>query len=148
MSARRREPTWLSRRLVEAIQLDQLRQHGGSPGLRDENLLESALARPRMRLDHEPDSDLATLAASCAFDLAKNHAFVDGNERVAFAALFTFLGVNGLELEATENDAVRTILALASGEIDENRLGDWIRAHSRTGVPTKRRRKKAVTTGS
>lgn len=147
MSARRREPTWLSQRLVEAIQLDQLRQHGGSLGLRDENLLESALARPRMRFDNEPDSDLAALAASFAFGLAKNHAFVDGNKRVAFAALFTFLGVNGLELEATENDAVRTLLALASGEIDENQLGAWIRTHTRTGVATKRR-KKGLTAGS
>ena len=116
--------------------------------MRDENLLESALARPRMRLDCEPDSDLATLAASYAFGLAKNHAFVDGNERVAFAALFTFLGVNGPELEAAENDAVRTFLALASGEIDENQLADWIRAHARTVVPTKRRRKKGLTAGS
>lgn len=148
MSARGREPTWLSRRLVEAIQLDQLRQHGGSPGLRDENLLESALARPRMRLDYEPDSDLATLAASYAFGLAKNHAFVDGNKRIAFAALFTFLGVNGLEFEATEKDAVRTILALASGEIDESQLAAWIRAHARTEAPTKRRRKKGITAGS
>jgi len=141
MIARRREPTWLSRRLVEAIQLDQLRQHGGSPGLRDENLLESALARPRMRFDYEPDSDLAALAASYAFGLAKNHAFVDGNKRVAFAALFTFLGVNGLELDVAEDDAVRTVLALASGELSEEALASWIRLHSRTGKTARKPRR-------
>ena len=133
MSARRREPRWLSRRLVEAIQQDQIRQHGGSPGLRDAGLLESALARPRMRWEYEPESELADLAASYAFGLAKNHAFVDGNKRVAFAALFTFLDLNGVELTAGEPDAVRTMLAVASGELDEAGLATWIRGQSRRG---------------
>jgi death-on-curing protein len=86
-----------------------------------------------MRFEYEPDSDLATLAASYAFGLAKNHAFVDGNERMSFAALFTFLGVNGQDLDAAEDDAVRTVLALASGELSEEALASWIRLHSRTG---------------
>lgn len=141
MSARPREPAWLSRRLIEAIHVDQLRQHGGSPGLRDENLLESALARPRMRFEYETGCDLATLAASYAFGLAKNHAFVDGNKRIAFAALFTFLGVNGQELDAAEDDAVRTVLALASGELSEEALASWIRLHSRTGKTARKPRR-------
>lgn len=141
MSARPREPAWLSRRLIEAIHVDQLRQHGGSPGLRDENLLESALARPRMRFEYETGCDLATLAASYAFGLAKNHSFVDGNKRIAFAALFTFLGVNGQELDAAEDDAVRTVLALASGELSEEALASWIRLHSRTGKTARKPRR-------
>jgi death-on-curing protein len=141
MSARPREPAWLSRRLIEAIHVDQLRQHGGSPGLRDENLLESALARPRMRFEYETGCDLATLAASYAFGLAKNPAFVDGNKRIAFAALFTFLGVNGQELDAAEDDAVRTVLALASGELSEEALASWIRLHSRTGKTARKPRR-------
>ena len=127
----RKEPRFLSRRLAETIQLDQIRQHGGSPGLRDENLLESALARPRMRFEYEAGADLAALAASLAFGLAKNHPFVDGNKRVALAALFTFLGMNGFDLTASEEDAAKTILDLASSAIGEDKLADWIRANSK-----------------
>lgn len=127
----RKEPRFPSRRLVEAIQLDQIRQHGGSPGLRDEGLLESALARPRMRFEYEDGADLAALAASLAFGLAKNHPFVDGNKRVAFAALFTFLGMNGSELTASESEAVTAILAVASSAMSEEELAAWIRGHSK-----------------
>ena len=91
----RTEPRWLSRRLLDAIHLDQLREHGGSPGVRDENALESALGRPRNRWLYDPASDLATLAAAYGYGLATNHGYVDGNKRVAFMALYTFLALNG-----------------------------------------------------
>ena len=128
----RKEPRYPSRRLVEIIHLDQVRQHGGSPGLRDEALLESALARPKMRFDYDDGADLAALAASLAFGLAKNHPFVDGNKRVALAVLFTFLGINGAELTASETEAVNAILAVASGSLDEPGLATWVRAHSKS----------------
>ena len=127
----RKEPRFPSRRLVEAIQLDQIRQHGGSPGLRDEGLLESALARPAMRFAYEEGCDPADLAASLAFGLAKNHPFVDGNKRVAFATLFTFVGMNGEELTATERKAVEVMLAVSSSAMDEATFAALIRAHSR-----------------
>ena len=124
----RKEPRFPGRRLVEMIHLDLIRQHGGAPGLRDEGLLESALARPAMRFAYEPKADLA---ANLAFGLAKNHPFVDGNKRIALALLFTFLGMNGRELTASERDAVTTILAVASGKLDETGFADWIRQHSK-----------------
>ena len=92
-----------------------------------------------MRREYEPDSDLASLAASLAFGLAKNHPFLDGNKRVAFAALFTFLGANGAELQAEETDAVRTMLAVATGDLSEEELASWIRANSGSGVTKKSR---------
>ncbi|MEZ5312878.1 MAG: type II toxin-antitoxin system death-on-curing family toxin [Thermoanaerobaculia bacterium] len=128
----RQEPRFPGRRLVAMIHLDLIRQHGGSPGLRDEGLLESALARPAMRFAYEAKADLADLAASLAYGLAKNHPFVDGNKRVALALLFTFLGMNDRELAASERDAVTTILAVASGKLDETGFADWIRQHSKT----------------
>jgi death-on-curing protein len=127
----RREPRYPGRRLVELIHLDQIRQHGGSPGLRDEALLESALARPAARFAYDEGADLAELAASLSFGLAKNHPFVDGNKRVALAVLFTFLGMNGVELTATEAEAVRTILGVASGALDETDLATWVRENSK-----------------
>ena len=109
------EPKWLTRRMIEAFHQDQLRQHLGRPGLRDENLLESALARPRQKW-HYGEHDLVALAAAYGYGLASNHAFIDGNKRIAFVALATFLRVNGLVLTAAEEDVVKEILALAAHE--------------------------------
>lgn len=92
-----------------------------------------------MRFKYEAGADLASLGASLAFGLAKNHPFVDGNKRVAFSALFTFLGMNGVELQAPESDAVRTMLALASGELSEEDLARWVRESSRLEKPSKKR---------
>ena len=103
--------------------------HGGMPGLRDENLLESTLARPRQRYAYEPAVDLAALAAAYGFGLARNHPYNDGNKRVAFVAMAVFLGLNGYELTARDADVVTAIVALAAGEIDEEALSDWIRLH-------------------
>ena len=129
--AQRRELRWLSRRLIDAIHLDQLREHGGSPGVRDENALESALARPRNRFVYDPATDLATLAAAYGYGLATNHGYVDGNKRVAFMALYVFLALNGRELGAMELEVVALMLALAAGELTEDELAAWVRSHLR-----------------
>jgi death-on-curing protein len=125
------EPRWLTRRMIESFHDDQLRTHLGLPGIRDENLLESALARPQQKW-HYGERDLTALAAAYGFGLASNHPFVDGNKRAAFVALATFLRINGLRLRTPEEDVVREILALAAGERSETELADWIR--SRTEV--------------
>ena len=129
MARRRKEPRWLARVVVDAIHADQLRQHGGLPGVRDENLLESALARPRQKWEYDDAADLAMLAASYAFGFARNHPYSDGNKRIAFLALITFLGVNDHEFATTDEDVVTTMLALAEGSLTETQLANWVRAH-------------------
>ena len=108
------EPTWLDRSIVQALHADQILEHGGSLGIRDEGLLESALARPQQKWHYEPATDLASLAAAYAFGIAKNHPFVDGNKRAALVAAYTFLAINDLELEAPEPEAVAAIRARLS----------------------------------
>ena len=125
----RQEPRWISRLVVDAIHTDMLLTHGGMPGLRDENALESALARPRQRLSYDPEADLATLAAAYGYGLVRNHPYNDGNKRVALVVMAVFLGLNDCELVAGETDVVTTIVALASGELDEETLENWIRRH-------------------
>jgi death on curing protein len=135
MAAGGREPRWVSRLVVEAAHTDLLLTHGGLPGLRDENLLESALARPRQRYAYDPTtSDLAALAAAYGFGLARNHPFRDGNKRVAFVTMAVFLGLNGIEFTATEAEVVTTIVALASGALEEDALASWIRLRTRGSV--------------
>jgi death on curing protein len=107
----------------------QLRAHGGAAGVRDDGMLESALARPHQKWTYADAPDLATLAAAYAFGLAKNHGYVDGNKRVAFMAAYVFLGLNGKDLDADEPDVVRTIERLAAGRLTESALADWFRAH-------------------
>ena len=123
------EPKWLSRLVVDAIHNDQLREHGGLPGVRDENVLESALARPRQKWHYADRTDVPMLAAAYAFGLVQNHPYRDGNKRVGFLAMVTFLGVNGHDFSATEADVVTEILALADGNVSEEALADWIRQH-------------------
>jgi death-on-curing protein len=129
--ARRSEPRWLSRLVVDAIHADQLRQHGGLPGVRDENVLESALARPRQKWAYDPASDLALLAAAYAFGLVRNHPYRDGNKRIGFLVLATFLGINSHDLDTTDEDVVTTMLALAGGGLTEARLTSRVRDHLR-----------------
>jgi death on curing protein len=131
VAKRRREPQWLTRLVIDAIHHDQLREHGGLPGIRDENVLESALARPQQRWHYTPSADLAALAASYAFGLVGNHPYRDGNKRVGFLAMVTFLGINGLDFEATEAEVVEQILRLAGGSLPEERLAEWIRSRAR-----------------
>ena len=99
------------------------------PGIRDENVLESALARPQQKWHYADNTDVPMLAAAYAFGLVKNHPYRDGNKRIGFLAMVTFLGMNGYELEATDADVVAEILALADGSVAEDALADWIRQH-------------------
>lgn len=122
------EPRWVPRVVVDSIHVEQLREHGGLAGVRDENALEAALARARQQWSYEPTSDIASLAAAYAFGLARAHPFSDGNKRTAFLTMMTFLGLNGKELSATEVDVVEMMVALAAGAVTEAMLADWIRA--------------------
>jgi death-on-curing protein len=126
----RREPRWVDRLVVEAVQFDLIREHGGMPGLRYEHALEAALARPRQRLAYRPAADLAELAAAYGHGLASGHPFHDGNKRIAFVTMAVFLELNGVELEATEPEVVSVMLASAAGELDEDGLAEWLRART------------------
>lgn len=120
------EPVWLSTELIIAIHDEQLEQFGGPSGLRDRGLLESALARP-LNQYASGNEDMAALTAAYAFGLVRNHPFIDGNKRTGLLAVVTFLGLNGIDFVAPEAETAITMLALASGEIDEGELTHWIR---------------------
>jgi len=124
------EPIWIPDLVVKAIHLDQIREHGGLPGLRDADLLESALARPRQRWTYDPNADLADLAAAYGFGIVKNHPFQDGNKRVGLLAIIVFLGLNGITFQASQESAVAAIVGLAAGQVDEHGLAVWIRDNS------------------
>ncbi|MFN5191902.1 MAG: type II toxin-antitoxin system death-on-curing family toxin [Burkholderiales bacterium] len=119
---------WIDKRVLLLLHDESLAEHGGLSGMRDEGLLDSALARPE-NLAAAGEPDIAALAASYTVGLAKNHPFVDGKKRAAFLAMGLFLFVNGYRLEATQADATVTMLAVAAGEIDEPTLAAWIRRH-------------------
>lgn len=122
------EPRWLRRLVVDAIHHDMISTHGGLPGLRDEQLLESALARPKQVLAYGEDADIAALAAAYAYGLARNHPYHDGNKRIAFMAMVVFAELNGFEFDAPEADVVDVMVSLAAGGLEEERLADWLRA--------------------
>ena len=122
------EPIWLDKRISLAMHETLIRDYGGSAGVRDEGLLESALARPQNQLAYG-DPSLTELAAAYAFGIARNHPFVDGNKRTAFMAAYTFLRMNGLRFNAPEVEAVAVIRDLAAGEIGEAELAAWIGAN-------------------
>ena len=126
---RRREPTWLTRRILDVLHDAQICEHGGTAGVRDEGLLESALARPRQKWAYAETPDVATLAAAYVFGLAKNHGYVDGNKRVAFMSAYVFLGLNGHDLTASEADVATTVERAAAGHITEAELADWFRTN-------------------
>lgn len=125
------EPVWISMELAEAIHQRQLAEHGGSDGVRDRGMLESALARPRQRHAYDPGSDVCALAAACAFGIARNHPFVDGNKRTAAVACELFLELNGYRLVAGDADLYPVFLGLAAGEVGEDELAEWLRQNSR-----------------
>ncbi len=122
-----KEPRWVSRIVLDAVHLDQLREHGGLPGVRDENALESALARARNKWEYSEDLDIADLAAAYGFGISSSHPYRDGNKRIAFLAMVIFLGLNGKQLETTETDVVTTILGLADNKLSEKKLAQWVR---------------------
>jgi death-on-curing protein len=117
---------WLHPSAILAMHDEQLVEHGGLPGIRDRNALESALARPRNQAAYgEPDH--ADLAAAYACGFARNHAFSDGNKRIAWIAANVFLGLNGYAVEFSDADAVRTVEAVAEGQISETNFAEWLR---------------------
>lgn len=125
---------WIAPAVLRAVHEEQLAEHGGAPGTRDEGLLESALARP-LNLAHYGTPDVFELAACYGVGLAKNHPFVDGNKRTAFVAVELFLNLNGVELDAADADCVLTMLAVAAGQTDEAALARWLRALSAPRPP-------------
>lgn len=122
------EPRWLNRVILEVIHDAQLHEHGGSPGVRDEGVVESALARPRNKWSYG-ERDIAVLAAAYAFGVVKNHGFFDGNKRTAFLAAYAFLGLNGHDLDTGEPEVVDVMNRVASGRMTEAALAEWIRKH-------------------
>ena len=135
MEGRSPEPRWVSRLVAEAIHFDVLRSHGGMPGVRDEDALESALARGRQRLAYEPASDLPELAGAIGWGLTRNHPFNDGNKRVAFVVMAVFLGLNGLNIGAPETEVGTTMLDVPAGSMSEAELAEWLRASSKPCQP-------------
>lgn len=119
---------WIDKRALLLLHGESLAEHGGLPGLRDDGLLDSALARP-LNLAAYGMPDLADLAAAYGVGLAKNHPFVDGNKRAAFLAVGLFLALNGYRLNAAQLDATQTMLHVAAGEIDEAAFAAWLRMH-------------------
>lgn len=124
------EPRWVSRRAVLAIHQEQLAEHGGSDGVRDEMLLDSALAKPLNVFAYAAEPDIFQLAASYAFGLARNHPFIDGNKRTALVVSLTFLDLNGWEIVSTKEDVYLTFLHLADGSLSETKLAEWLRSHA------------------
>lgn len=124
------EPRWPSKESLLALHDRSIALHGGAPGLRDEGLLESALARPANRFHYEQIDDICVLAATYLVAVASNHAFADGNKRAALAVTGLFLRLNGRKLVAEQADVVRAVLAVAAGERDIDAVAAWIRARS------------------
>ena len=120
------EPEWLDVNIMLDVHAEQLALFGGPDGVRDLGLLESALARPINKHAYG-ETELASLAAAYGFGIAKNHPFVDGNKRAAFASIVVFLGLNGIDFMVPPEDATAMILSLAAGEVSEPSLARWIR---------------------
>lgn len=126
-----RRPRWIDKQALLLLHEESLAEFGGASGMRDEGLLDSALARPQNRYAYEPTSGIARLAASYGHGLAKNHPFVDGNKRVAFLAIGLFLEINGLTLTAATVDAIEIMMAVAAGRLNEGDLAEWIAANTK-----------------
>jgi death on curing protein len=127
------EPKWLSELSVMLLHVESLARYGGAGGLRDAGLLQSALARARNLYEYEGVKEVERLAAAYGFGIARNHPFVDGNKRTAFLAIGLFLFKNGYLLNAPDAEATQAMFALASGDLTEEELVDWIRRYSSAG---------------
>ena len=123
-----REPIWINVEVVLAIHDEQLAEHGGQAGVRDRNLLESAMARPQNQFAYGEQS-LPRLAASYAFGISRNHPFLDGNKRTSLVVAEVFLSLDGCDLVATDAECITTFVQLAAGDVTEEQLADWIAAH-------------------
>jgi death-on-curing protein len=125
------EPVWVLDEVVPAVHGRQLAEHGGSAGVRDEGLLASAMARPKQLFAYGGDEvTLPRLAAAYAYGIARNHPFVDGNKRTAFVVSLLFLRLNGLTIEASQEEKYETFMALAAGTLDESALAAWLGRHA------------------
>jgi death-on-curing protein len=130
------DPRWLTRKIVDAIHDDQLKQHGGLPSVRDEGAVESALARPKHLQTYGDDPSVVRLAAAYGVGLARNHGYRDGNKRTAFMAMYVFLRLNGQRVDAEEAVVVDLMKAVARGNCGEEELTAWFDAHTvSTGAP-------------
>ena len=125
-----KEPVWVLREVVLMAHEQSLAQFGGSAGVRDEGLMDSALGKPQNLFAYSKPS-LFELAASYAFGLVKNHPFIDGNKRTGFVMAVVFLELNGYKFQATEVDATLRTLALAAGEMSESAYAEWLKANSK-----------------
>ena len=124
---------WITKQALVLLHDESLATHGGSQGMRDEGLLDSALMRPQNILayaDADKLPDVAVLAASYGVGIAKNHPFIDGNKRAAFLSVGLFLYLNGLRLQASQAEATATMLAVAAGDMSEEAFANWLREHS------------------
>jgi death on curing protein len=122
---------WLTIADVLAIHDEQIAEHGGSDGVRDLNVIESAIARPRQLVNFgDSTPDMAALAATLAFGLAKNHGFIDGNKRTSAVATETFLALNGVKVTASDEEIVQVWTDIGAGQMGEDELADWLRAHT------------------
>jgi death-on-curing protein len=122
-------PFWIDKQALLLLHNESIAEHGGLAGLRDEGLLDSALARPQNLKVYDPDADMAALAAAYGMGLARNHPFADGNKRAAFLSVGLFLALNGWRLVATPLEATQIMLGVASGELEEDAFAAWIRDH-------------------
>ncbi len=122
--------TWIDPNIVLAIHEEQIAEHGGQSGLRDEGLLTSALARPINKANYQKPG-IAKLAAAYGYGIAQNHPFIDGNKRTAFVVVELFLNLNGYELESDDVACLQTFISLASGSLSEEGLAKWLRANIR-----------------
>ena len=118
---------WLNRKALLLLHDESLAEHGGAPGLRDEGLLDAALARPLNLVAYDNTPDVADLAAAYGIGLAQNHPFVDGNKRAAFLAIGLFAFLNGYRLRASQAEATLAMFSIAAGALDEPALAAWLR---------------------
>jgi death-on-curing protein len=124
-----KEPRWLPRLVLDAVHVDQVRAHGGLPGVRDENALEAALARSQQKWHYNRKSTFPELVAAHGFAITTSHPYRDGNKRAGFLAMAIFAGLNEYELEATDTEVVTLMLGLAAGHLKEPDLVTWLRTH-------------------
>jgi death-on-curing protein len=124
-----REPRWLPRLVLDAAHVDQVRAHGGLPGVRDENALEAALARAQQQWHSHRKSTFPELVAASGWAITTGHPYWDGNKRAGFLAMAIFAGLNGYALEATETEVVTLMPGLAAGHLNEPDLVAWLQTH-------------------
>lgn len=120
---------WVDPLVLQMLHSESLAQHGGSTGVRDQGAFDSAMKRAENLAHYDDQADIADLAATYAYGLAKNHPFVDGNKRAAFLSVGIFLGVNGYQLTATPAEAIHAMLELAGADLPEKAFAGWIRDH-------------------